>query len=104
MGKKIENLLSRVVAVEERFSSRPSDVAEQRRRDELMRYAMSSIMFSADLLPASSRSSRNSCGRCQMLTRFKTMKKRLCFLKIYRRRSSGIRFVYRLMLFPALTG
>ena len=53
VGNKIENLLSRVVAVEDHFNSRPSDVAEQRRRDELIRYAMSSIMFSADPLPAS---------------------------------------------------
>ncbi|KAF9645835.1 hypothetical protein BDM02DRAFT_395499 [Thelephora ganbajun] len=34
---KIEYLLSRVVALEERFYSRPDDVAEQRRRDKLIR-------------------------------------------------------------------
>ena len=38
-GNKIECLLPRIVALEERFNSRPSDVAEQRRRDELIQYA-----------------------------------------------------------------
>ena len=93
MGNKIENLLSRVVAVEDRFNSRPSDVAEQRRRDEVMRYAIFSFMFSTYLLPASSRSSRNSCGRRPMLIMSKMMKKRSHFSKIYGRRSSIIRFV-----------
>ena len=38
LGGKIEGLLSRVVELENRFDSRPSDVAEQRRRDVLRRY------------------------------------------------------------------
>ena len=38
MNNRIENLLSHVVSLEERFNSRPSDVADQRRRDELIRY------------------------------------------------------------------
>ena len=38
MGNKLEILLPRVAALEEHFDSRPSDVAEQRRRDELIRY------------------------------------------------------------------
>ena len=38
MGNKISNLLSRIVALESCFDSRPSDVAEQRRRDDLIRY------------------------------------------------------------------
>ena len=38
MNKRIENLLSRVVSLEECFNSRPSDVADQRRRDDLIRY------------------------------------------------------------------
>ncbi|KAF9786450.1 hypothetical protein BJ322DRAFT_1210832 [Thelephora terrestris] len=36
-GKKIENLLSHVARLEEHLNSRPSDVAEQRRRDALIR-------------------------------------------------------------------
>ncbi|KAF9643956.1 hypothetical protein BDM02DRAFT_1270605 [Thelephora ganbajun] len=36
IGNKIEVLLSRVVALEERFYSRPDDVEEQRRRSELI--------------------------------------------------------------------
>ena len=38
MNNRIENLLSRVVSLEERFDSRPSDVADQRRRYDLIRY------------------------------------------------------------------
>ena len=38
MNNRIENLLSRVVILEERLDSRPSDVADQRHRDELIRY------------------------------------------------------------------
>ena len=38
VGNKIEILLSHVIALEECFDSRPGDVAEQRRRDELIRY------------------------------------------------------------------
>ena len=37
MGNKLSNLLSRVVALESCFDSRPSDVAEQRRRNDLIR-------------------------------------------------------------------
>ncbi|KAF9786511.1 hypothetical protein BJ322DRAFT_1218661 [Thelephora terrestris] len=36
-GNKVENLLSHVAKLEEHLNSRPSDVAEQRRRDELIR-------------------------------------------------------------------
>ena len=38
MGNKVEVLLPRIAALEEHFDSRPSDVAEQRRRDELIQY------------------------------------------------------------------
>ena len=37
VGNKISNLLSRIVGLESCFDSRPSDVAEQRRRDDLIR-------------------------------------------------------------------
>ncbi|KAF9644990.1 hypothetical protein BDM02DRAFT_3121009 [Thelephora ganbajun] len=37
IGNKIEDLLSRIVALEERFYSRPDDVEEQRRRRGLIR-------------------------------------------------------------------
>lgn len=40
IGIEVEHLLSRVVVLEERFDSRPDDVAEQRRRDELIRYVV----------------------------------------------------------------
>ena len=38
MENKVANLLPRIVALEERFDTRPGDVAEQRRRDDLIRY------------------------------------------------------------------
>lgn len=38
VGNKTEDLLSRIVALEKHFDSRPSDVAEQRRRDQLRWY------------------------------------------------------------------
>ncbi|KAF9646737.1 hypothetical protein BDM02DRAFT_2976922 [Thelephora ganbajun] len=37
IGNRVESLLSRIVALEEHFYSRPDDVAEQRRRDKLIR-------------------------------------------------------------------
>ena len=40
VGNKIEDLLSRIVALEESFDSRPGDVAEQRRRDEVRSYVI----------------------------------------------------------------
>ena len=40
VGNKIENLLSRVVALEARFGTLPDDVEEQRRRRELIRYVV----------------------------------------------------------------
>ena len=39
-GNKIGNLLWRINALEEQFDSRPTDVAEQRRRGELIGYVM----------------------------------------------------------------
>ena len=38
---KIDVLLSRIVVLEESFNSRPGNVVDQRRRDELLRYATS---------------------------------------------------------------
>jgi len=40
VGNTIEVLLSHIVALEERFDSCPSDVAELRCRDELIQYAL----------------------------------------------------------------
>ena len=37
---KIEDLLSRITALEARFATRPGDVQEQRRRHELIRYVI----------------------------------------------------------------
>ena len=38
VGNRVENLLSRVVELEEDFDSCPHDVAEQRRRSKLREY------------------------------------------------------------------
>lgn len=40
MANRIEILLSHVVVLEERLDSRPSDIAEQRRRDDLIRFVL----------------------------------------------------------------
>ncbi|KAF9645892.1 hypothetical protein BDM02DRAFT_395232 [Thelephora ganbajun] len=40
IGNKIQVLLSRMVALEKRFNSRPDDVEELRRRAKLLRYAV----------------------------------------------------------------
>lgn len=40
MGNKVEDLLSRIVALEELFDSRPDDVTELRHRGKLQRYAL----------------------------------------------------------------
>ena len=40
VGNRIEGLLSRMVALEARFATLPGNVGEQRRRHELIRYAI----------------------------------------------------------------
>ena len=40
VGNKIEDLLSRIVTLEARFATRPDDVAEQRRRSDLIWYVV----------------------------------------------------------------
>ena len=52
MNDRTKNLLSRVVSLEERFNSRPSDVADQRRRDELIRY-VTVLLYSRCSFPSS---------------------------------------------------
>ena len=52
MTNRIENLLSRVVSLEERFNLRPSDVADQRRRDDLIRY-VTVLIYSCCSFPSS---------------------------------------------------
>ena len=41
VGRYIKHLLTRIIALEEHLNSRPGDMAEQRRREELIRYAVS---------------------------------------------------------------
>lgn len=46
VGNKIEDVLSRIVALENQLDSQPGDIAELRRRDELIRYATVSPTYS----------------------------------------------------------
>jgi hypothetical protein len=46
VGNKIENLLSRIAGLEALFATRPGNVEEQRRRSELIRYAVIPPLYS----------------------------------------------------------
>ena len=98
----IKKFLPRIVTLEEHFDSRPGDVAEHRRREELIWYAMnSSLRFSPDFPIASSRALKGNFGRSVIsggysspLIVFKTMKPCSVFSKIYKRPSSATRFAH----------
>ena len=103
MENKVANLLARIVVLEERFDTRPGDVAEQRRRDDLIRYA--TIFFhprSANFPLASSMRSRSNCdcpkGRSRLCLPVipKSVKTCSSSSKPSERRSSTIRFVHDL--------
>ena len=53
MGNKVEVLLPRIAALEKHFDSRPSDVAEQRLRDELMQYVTMFTSYDTALILSS---------------------------------------------------
>ena len=106
MRNKIEDLLSRVTALEADFATLPGPVGEQRRRHELILYAIippPPLRLGVDLLPASSRTSRGDCGpstrgkSCSdLITTFKTMKMYSDFSKICGRLSPITGFVHHL--------
>ena len=93
------------------FATPPGDVAEQRRRSELRGYAdIPPADFGAEFLLASSRVSRDNCGRCtenqdrgDLVAIFKMIKMYLGSSKICRRPFSVIRFVHNLTPFSILT-
>ena len=64
MNNRIENLLPRVVSLEECFNSLPIDEADQRCRFESIRYAVVLRIYVAHFLLASSVSSGGVCGCC----------------------------------------
>ena len=67
MENRVANLLSRIVTLEEHFNTCPSDVAEQRHRDELIWYATIpplSPVAAHFLLLVSSMQSRSNCSCC----------------------------------------
>ena len=98
----IMDLLPRIIALEEHLDSRPGDVAEHRRREELIRYAVSlSLRSCAEFLIANSRTLKDNCGRSLIcggysnpLIALKTMKPCSVFSKIYKRLSSATRFAH----------
>ena len=63
---KIENLLSRMVGLEARFSTLPGNVEEQRRRHELIRYA---ILPLQDLMLTSFQQTQGHRGAVEVVTR-----------------------------------
>ena len=60
MGNTIENLLSRVVALEDCFDSPPSGVPEQRRRSDLIRYAIVPSLLPALIPPQQAQCNRGT--------------------------------------------
>ena len=64
MNNRIENLLSRVVSLEECFDSLPIDMTDQRRRFESIRYVAVLLYSRCSFLLASSMASRGNYGRC----------------------------------------
>jgi len=102
---KIEDLLSRVAALEEDFATLPGGVDEQGRRRELIWCVTlrSLSRLDLDFLPASSRTSRGDCGpstrgkSCSdSMTTFETMKMYSSFSKICGRLSLITGFVHHL--------
>lgn len=108
IGNKIENLLLHVAALEALFTTRPGDVEEQRRRNELIRYVVI-VPFrpNAEFCPASSMASRNSCARCtggqdcrNLMNMLKAVKTCSGFSKISKGPSPTTGFVRSLTIFP----
>jgi len=102
---KIEDLLSRAVALEADFATLPGDVDEQRRRHQLIRYVTPRPLLRLDIyfLPVISTTSRGDCGpstrgkSCSdLVTTFKTMKMYSGFSKICGRLSPITGFVHNL--------
>lgn len=85
----VENVLLCVTALEKHFNSRPSNVAEQRCRDELIWYDYARFL------------SDQNCLR--LLITFKTVKTRFSSLKIYERWFYTIRSTHNLALVSTLT-
>ena len=104
MRNKIEDLLSRVAALEADFATLPVDVDEQRRRHQLIRYVTLPLLgLGIDLLQAISRTSRGNCGLSirdqdcsDLLTTFKMMKMYSGFSKICGRLSLSTGSVHHL--------
>ena len=102
MNNRIENLLSHVVILEERLNLRPSDVADQRHRDELIRYvAIPPFLFDSYSLLASLIPSSNDCNsfmgirdRPYSLAALKMVKMYPSLSKTFQRQCFIIRFIH----------
>lgn len=65
VGNKIEDLLSRISALEKRVDSDPSDAAEERSWDKMILYVIVPlVVLGAEFLPASFRISEVNSGCC----------------------------------------
>ena len=105
MRNKIEDLLSRVAALEADFATLPGDVDEQRRRYQLIRYVVQSSPLELDieLFPVISRTLRGNCGPLttgrgcsDLLTVFRMMKMCSGFSRICERPSQSTGSVHNL--------
>ena len=105
MRNKIEDLLSRAVALEADFATLPGDVDEQRRRHQLILYVVQSSPLELDIefFPAISRRSRRNCGLpttgrgcSDLLAMFKMKKMRSGFSRICERPSQSTRSVHHI--------
>ena len=82
IGNKAKDMVLCVDALEKHFDSRPSDVAQQRHRGEVIRYAtICPTVLDAETFPVCSRASRHSYS----LVAYKTMEIYSNFSKIYER-------------------
>ena len=90
VGSKAKHMISRVDALEEHFDSRPSDIAQQKHRGEVIRYAIfCPTVLDPETFLVCSRVSRDSCS----LRTFKTIEIYSNFSKIYERLYLTTRFV-----------
>ena len=104
MRNKIEDLLSRVAALEADFATLPGDVDEQRGRHQLIRYVVRSSPLELDIefFPVISRTSRGDCdpttgrGCGDLLTMLGMMEMCSGFLRICERPSQSTGSVHHL--------
>lgn len=104
MRAKIQSLCSRIAELNLIFGSPINDVAEQMRRNVLLRYVVyPALSPGAEFLPVGSRILKHNCGLCSrsqgrgdLLTMSKTAKRFPGSSKIYKKLSPTTRLVHDL--------